>query len=1705
MRKAAQLTFDVSRVDNEFSNGFRGYKSIPENYSLMFEWSGPMVMDRCHIPLSAAFLDEDNTIVDIKKMIPEPDTYVPENYYQSDKPYVRVLEAEDGWFDRNGWGVGDRLHVDGKSIRLQDGSCRKNTPLSVLSPPTPTLDSSMWDISTDRPCLKPALKREILERLFDGLKRNGFESPKSWITDVFLVGSSTTNQFDETSDIDVGFTVDKASFKRKEPRYRDLSDKSIDLVIKRAIIDQINDKLLFDTSHSVNYYYNKPEDKSAFDSLYDIVTDLWERGPTTVPLDFNPEEEFPDVWDDARRLAEGFDIGIGNLRRDSIDTENIFKRIENSETPERYKCLLNKIIFNIEKEIHKLTKGHEDVWQKRKIAFSRDPDELRTLWNKSKNFSPENIRYKLLEKWRYIKLLHELEKIWAGDEPKENRVMSIANLFKLSSKILRPLFKLSQTSDDEDLDLFAAKLFDEVAAKQTAAKKAPAPQQEPTEIPPPKPTPVAPPQKPKGPAAGPPAAVGTPPAGQAPEKQGSDTGSGVPAAVPSRKTPPAAAPSNAKLAKLSEGQLRLLLPQADRATADIIFSILEEREKTEDNPRPRVITKEILEVIKPSVTTVKKALTSDYPFSSAELREYYDFLQDLLTPSFLSKAVEHSSTGVTTTTKELAALASSEEYTDSLRLAEKVASDFNSQIAQHFDLGLDRPDADAPEHLDITQQDFTLIQKCLQEVITKNDAIIANNGISAAVIPETDIYEFACVYAEQPLTSWTPDIALFFQQYLVNGSPAIKAILGESVFLKLTQNKPKLTKSNKSPHTSDDTNKLSLVGTPRRVYFVLRSGNKLEVKLTGSFHRKDVYDYISYEDGGPQRIKDPEGSATTVSLSVDILRLPIERLIKFLEVFGVEVSEKHTDFINSIAEEVKVPSRHTFITPKGEVKLAFTPINSKYTSANVALSGLIKPLTELPEVPGLTKTLYDYQKAGVMYTVAHRDGCILADDMGTGKTLTVLSALKVAPDGLPCLAIIPVHLTGSWRDEITDSFTSARNVEARAFNLLMWNKTDDITETTDIPPNTIILTSNNAISLRKKLATMQALISEKKIRTVVVDEAEYIKTETSSSSISVTALMSNPALANKILMTATPMTLSPLDAIPYLTAIGKIDLFGGVDTFKNNFCNPKSLTRMPDPARQNSNANYKGQSNLPILHKMLRSSCMLFRPSESIVTQVTGGEMPKINYNFVDVDLAKENLEDLWYQYQDPASAATRKIVEQTHPKEGEEDEEYQASILSILDKRAGRNASDATKLACALVKIPTAVKLSNKIRASDPKAKILYLVYSHDVRCELQARLEQNYEELNPGFSGKNTVVHYMGGKKKEREENLSDFKKTDDVNDLILGFSAGRTGLNIAAAHYVICVELPWTWAALTQAVHRAYRMGDPHDVEAYIISVVGANADGNSYGDSRAAERIERRKGVHDVPLHGANLLDFSFNPRTAYCLSKKFPLALKTSGVSGSDDPVQASLKSSCTLTGDLGDSHWIGSGFRINDTDILTCAHNVVQENRPPYDKNTTISVSFGEDSEVTAKPLFINYSLDLAVIRIPDLESRNISGFPLLLGDNEDLSEGDDIYSVGSPEGVNAIVTAGVVSSDFRSVSELDAPVFFTDMDLHPGSSGGPVCNLRGEVVGIARGTLAFNDEDSGSWDNLNYVLPIDVAKNWLTKKGISFRQGVNHGVSKDG
>lgn len=161
---------------------------------------------------------------------------------------------------------------------------------------------------------------------------------------------------------------------------------------------------------------------------------------------------------------------------------------------------------------------------------------------------------------------------------------------------------------------------------------------------------------------------------------------------------------------------------------------------------------------------------------------------------------------------------------------------------------------------------------------------------------------------------------------------------------------------------------------------------------------------------------------------------------------------------------------------------------------------------------------------------------------------------------------------------------------------------------------------------------------------------------------------------------------------------------------------------------------------------------------------------------------------------------------------------------------------------------------------------------------------------------------------------------------------------------------------------------------------------------------------------------------------------------------------------------------LGSGFIIShDGYVLTNNHVV--------DGADQVTVRLQDRRTLTARVIGTDPKYDIALLKISDSKS-----LPMVsIGDSRSLKAGQWVLAIGSPFGFDYTVTQGIVSAVGRNLGSSDQPYtsfIQTDVPTNRGNSGGPLFNLKGQVVGINSQIYS----STGAYQGVAFSIPIDVA-----------------------
>ncbi len=165
---------------------------------------------------------------------------------------------------------------------------------------------------------------------------------------------------------------------------------------------------------------------------------------------------------------------------------------------------------------------------------------------------------------------------------------------------------------------------------------------------------------------------------------------------------------------------------------------------------------------------------------------------------------------------------------------------------------------------------------------------------------------------------------------------------------------------------------------------------------------------------------------------------------------------------------------------------------------------------------------------------------------------------------------------------------------------------------------------------------------------------------------------------------------------------------------------------------------------------------------------------------------------------------------------------------------------------------------------------------------------------------------------------------------------------------------------------------------------------------------------------------------------------------------------------------------LGSGFIISEDGYIITNYHVIENAE-------VVNVVLFDNTETEADIIGGDETTDIALIKIePPFELDKVT-----FGNSDSIRVGDWVLAIGNPFGLGGSVTAGIVSAKSRDIAAGPYDNFIqTDAAINQGSSGGPMFNTKGEVIGI--NTALFST--SGNNMGIGFAIPINTVE-WIVRQ----------------
>ena len=184
-----------------------------------------------------------------------------------------------------------------------------------------------------------------------------------------------------------------------------------------------------------------------------------------------------------------------------------------------------------------------------------------------------------------------------------------------------------------------------------------------------------------------------------------------------------------------------------------------------------------------------------------------------------------------------------------------------------------------------------------------------------------------------------------------------------------------------------------------------------------------------------------------------------------------------------------------------------------------------------------------------------------------------------------------------------------------------------------------------------------------------------------------------------------------------------------------------------------------------------------------------------------------------------------------------------------------------------------------------------------------------------------------------------------------------------------------------------------------------------------------------------------------------------------------------------IDANLDDGFSAGTGCVIRSDGVILTGSHVIEDAKD-------IDVTTFDGKVYKAKVISkMGKNKDLALLKINPKYQLNTVTF----GDSEEVKVGQKVLAIGNPFGFSGTLTSGIVSRIDYTKGRIQ-----TDAAINPGSSGGPLLNTQGEVIGISQSI--YNPDNNISNIGIGFAIPINEAKKFISSANLDeSKQALRH------
>lgn len=414
------------------------------------------------------------------------------------------------------------------------------------------------------------------------------------------------------------------------------------------------------------------------------------------------------------------------------------------------------------------------------------------------------------------------------------------------------------------------------------------------------------------------------------------------------------------------------------------------------------------------------------------------------------------------------------------------------------------------------------------------------------------------------------------------------------------------------------------------------------------------------------------------------------------------------------------------------------------------------------------KKLYKHQEEGVKFLLA-RNGCILADDMGLGKSIqSIIAALESGSNKI--LVVCPSSAKINWEREINTFCDKTVIIDGRK-----WNESKFTIINYDILKNFHTLTTKSKNNEIEEVINRE--LANAKYDLLIIDEAHYLKNNDSIRGKIIVDLSVRYNIPKVWLLTGTPVANRPMDYFNLLKII-KSPIANNWKHYAVRYCDARKFFRTLKNGQKKQIWLTDGAANLPELAAKTKNIIL-----RRLKTEVL--DMPDKVITPVYHRLNKKGwsqYETLWEEYLEKRTL------------EGKKNGNLQKDLVELILLRQFI-AKEAIPHTIEMVE--NAIELGRKV--------IIFTSFTEEL------------EELAEHF-GKLAVTHNGEMTAKQKQKSVDSFQNSSRVKVFIGNIKSAGVAITLTEATVVVFNSFDWVPGNNEQAEDRAFRIGQKNDVNVY-----------------------------------------------------------------------------------------------------------------------------------------------------------------------------------------------------------------------------------------------------------------------------------------------